>query len=65
MDYQTKLNPWVISKLLPNLKQLSVIRFRRRNDAEAYLKVLKEMQPQGKFEISFDSGKGEYATQAE
>lgn len=65
MDYQARLNPWVVSKLLPNLKQLAVIRFRRRNDAEAYLRVLKEMQPQGKFAISFDGDTREYATQGE
>ncbi len=64
MDYQARLNPWVVSKLLPNLKQLSVIRFRRRNDAEAYLRVLKEMQPQGDFAISFDGDTREYAAQA-
>ncbi len=31
MSYQQRLNPWVVNKLLPNLKQLTVSRFRRRN----------------------------------
>ncbi|NJP08813.1 MAG: hypothetical protein HC866_04465 [Leptolyngbyaceae cyanobacterium RU_5_1] len=65
MTYQQKLSPWVIHKLMPNLKQLIVIRFRRRNDAEAYLKMLKQMQPHSKFAIAFDSGTAEYASQAE
>ncbi|WP_421655122.1 hypothetical protein [Leptothermofonsia sp. ETS-13] len=59
MNYQQQLNPWVIHKLLPNLKQLTVTRFRRRNDAEAYLRVLKQTQPHAKFAITFDVGQGE------
>lgn len=65
MTYQQKLNPWVIHKLLPNLQQLAVNRFRRRNDAEAYLKVLKQMQPNAKFALAFDVGNGEYASVGE
>jgi hypothetical protein len=65
MNYQQQLNPWVIHKLLPNLKQLSVSRFRRRNDAEAYLKVLKQDHPQAEFAITFDVGQAELAAQAE
>jgi hypothetical protein len=65
MNYQNKLTPWVIHKLLPNLKHMTVSRFRRRNDAEAYMKVLKQMQPYAKFEIAFDRGVSEYAGQGE
>ena len=65
MSYQQQLSPWVIHKLLPNLKQLTVTRFRRRNDAEAYLKVLRQSQPNSQFAIIFDSGKSELAGQAE
>lgn len=62
MTYQQKLSPWVIHKMLPNLKQLDVIRFRRRNEAEAYLKALKQMQPHANFALAFDMGNGEYAS---
>ncbi|MGI0488080.1 hypothetical protein ACN4EK_21785 [Pantanalinema rosaneae CENA516] len=65
MSYQERLNPWVINKLLPNLKHLAVIRFRRRNDAEAYLKVLKETQPHAQFMIAFEANQSEYASQGE
>jgi hypothetical protein len=65
MNYQHKLTPWVIHKLLPDLKQLTVSRFRRRNDAEAYLKVLKQVQPNAHFAITFEMGQPEYAAQAE
>jgi hypothetical protein len=63
MNYQHKLTPWVIHKLLPDLNQLTVSRFRRRNDAEAYLKVLKQMQPNARFAIAFDFDQAGYATQ--
>ncbi len=65
MSYQQQLSPWVIHKLLPNLKHLTVTRFRRRPDAEAYLKVLRESQPQSQFAIIFDSGRTDYAASAE
>ncbi|MBF2029333.1 MAG: hypothetical protein NW224_03005 [Leptolyngbyaceae cyanobacterium bins.302] len=65
MSYQQRLNPWVVNKLLPNLKQLTVSRFRRRNEAEAYLKALKQMQPQSHFALLFDVGNGEYASVGE
>jgi hypothetical protein len=65
MTYQQQLNPWVIHKLLPNLNQFTVSRFRRRNDAEAYLKVLKQTQPHSQFTITFDVGHSELAGQAE
>lgn len=65
MSYQERLNPWVINKLLPNLKYLAVIRFRRRNDAEAYLKVLRETQPHAKFAIAFETNQSEYASLGE
>lgn len=65
MSYQQQLNPWVIHKLLPNLSQLTVTRFRRRNDAEAYLRVLKQTQPHANFAITFDGGRGDYAAQAD
>jgi hypothetical protein len=65
MSYQDKLSPWVVNKLLPNMKQLTVNRFRRRNDADAYLKMLKQMNPNAQFSVSFDIGNGEYASLGE
>jgi hypothetical protein len=55
MNYQDQLNPWVIHQLLPNLNSSTVARFRRRTEAEAYLKVIKQMRPQVQFAISFDT----------
>jgi len=65
MSYQQKLNPWVINKLLPNLKQLTVSRFRRLHDAEAYLKVLRQTHPHIQFAITFDIGGTELVGQAD
>jgi hypothetical protein len=56
MTYQQRLSPWVIHKLLPNLKQLTVNRFRRRNEAEAYMKALKQMYPHIQFALTFEVG---------
>lgn len=55
MNYQEQLNPWVIHQLLPNLNSSTVARFRRRTEAESYLKVIQQMRPQVQFAIAFDS----------
>ncbi|XHX77454.1 MAG: hypothetical protein RBJ76_23925 [Stenomitos frigidus ULC029] len=65
MSYQQQLTPWVVHKLLPNLKHLTITRFRRRPDAEAYLKVLVQSQPSAQFTITFESGENSLAIQAE
>jgi hypothetical protein len=55
VTYHDQLNPWVIHQELPNLQNQSVVaRFRRRNDAESYLKLIKQMKPTAKYAISFD-----------
>jgi len=54
MSYQEQLSPWVVHKLTPDLKQAVVARFRHRNDAEAYLKIVNRMMPQFRFAIAFD-----------
>ncbi|MBD2020259.1 hypothetical protein H6F43_08675 [Leptolyngbya sp. FACHB-36] len=59
MTYQQQLTPWVIHNLLPNLKQSTMSRFRRRAEAEAYLRLLQRTHPNSRFEIIFDVGQGE------
>lgn len=65
MSYQNQLTPWVVHKLLPNLKHLTITRFRRRPDAEAYLKVLTQSQPYAQFAITFDSDESSFVAQSE
>lgn len=57
MNYQEQLTPWVIYQLLPDLQRQSVIRFRRRNDADSYLKVLKQTRPKADFVVTFEFNK--------
>lgn len=54
MTYKEQLHPWCIIKPLPNLKRQIVARCRRRNDAEAHLKILQRMIPGIKYTIVFD-----------
>ncbi|MBD2462861.1 hypothetical protein H6G89_17615 [Oscillatoria sp. FACHB-1407] len=55
MTYQDQLNPWVIHQLLPNLNRRIIARFRRRTEAEAYLKVVQQMRSTAQFLIAFDA----------
>jgi hypothetical protein len=54
MRYQEQLTPWVVYQLSANLDRQIVTRFRRRNDADSYLKVLKQTRPNAEFIVAFD-----------
>ena len=56
MTYADRLSPWCIICALPNLKRLTVARFRRRGDAEAHLTTLRRMMPQVVYELVLDPG---------
>jgi hypothetical protein len=60
MTYFDQLHPWCLMRLLPNLQSRVIARFRRRNDAEAHMRVLRQLAPTGRYEIMFDAG-GEYS----
>jgi len=54
MIYRDSLSPWCIVQHLPKLQYALVARFRKRNDAEDYVKVLRRMNPAIVYEIVFD-----------
>lgn len=54
MSYLNQLYPWCIIKPLPNLQRLIVARFRRRNEAEAHLQVIRRLMPDISYTIIFD-----------
>lgn len=54
MTYYNQLSPWCIIRCLPNAQTLIVARFRRRNDAEAHLRILQQITPTATYHIIFD-----------
>jgi hypothetical protein len=54
-SYYERLHPWCIIRLLPNAQRITVARFRKRNDAEAHLKALRQLTPSALYEIMFDA----------
>lgn len=54
MTYFEKLHPWCIIRPLPNLQQRIVARFRRRNEAEAHLQIIRQLIPNVSHTIIFD-----------
>ncbi len=54
MTYKAQLSPWCIIRPLPNLQRRLVARFRRRNDAESHLQILRQLTPNAPFTIVFD-----------
>lgn len=47
--------PWAIVRLLPNAQAIIVARFRNRQDADDYKRVLHRFLPKAKFEVIFDA----------
>lgn len=56
MNYFDQIHPWCLMRLLPNLQNRVIARFRRRNDAEAHMRVLRQLAPAVRYEIVFDVG---------
>jgi hypothetical protein len=54
-NYHDRLHPWCIICCLPNAQTLIIQRFRQRNNAEAHLRVLQQMNPAIGYEIIFDA----------
>ena len=54
MTYKNKLLPWCIIRCFPNRSSQVIIRFRRRNDAEAHLQILNSNNPTASYELMFD-----------
>ncbi len=55
MLYRDRICPWCIVQLLPNARTIIVKRFRQRNDAEAHMKLLRQMKPDASYQIMFDA----------
>jgi hypothetical protein len=54
MSYQDSLKPWVIYRRLPNFQRQLIDRFRRRTNAEEYLKAIQSLYPHAEFEIVYE-----------
>jgi hypothetical protein len=54
MIYRDSLSPWCVVQHLPKLQYALIARFRKRNDAEDYVRALRRMNPAIVYEIVFD-----------
>ena len=54
MPYRAKLTPWIIVRLLPDMKNIIVGRFRNKSNADGHLKVLQNLIPSARFTVIFD-----------
>lgn len=52
--YQQQLHPWCLIQHLPRMRSREVARFRRRNDADAHLRALRQLAPAAQYIIVFD-----------
>lgn len=54
MTYFEQLHPWCIIRTLPNKELIVVARFRRQDDAIAYLRVLQRKVDNVRFAVKFN-----------
>ncbi|MGH1395440.1 MAG: hypothetical protein ACRAVC_15610 [Trichormus sp.] len=57
--YKERLNPWAITRLLPDMQRVTVARFRSRSDADGHVQLLRQLIPDGIFTVVFDSQREE------
>ena len=57
MPYSDRLKRWVVVRLSANLQHTDLARFYKFSDAEGYMRVMRQLEPQTRFEIMFDPGK--------
>jgi hypothetical protein len=55
MAYKDQLHPWCIVRCLPQARSITVARFRRRNEAEAHLQILRRILPAATYTLLFDA----------
>lgn len=55
MSYRDQLQPWCVVRFLPDARSIVVARFRRRSDAEAHQRILRQILPTATYSIVFDS----------
>ena len=58
MTCNKRLSPWVIVRLLPNMRRVVVGRFRTRSDAEGHLQALRRLMPGAEMIVVFDVEEG-------
>jgi hypothetical protein len=57
VTYNNRLHPWSIMRMLPGCEakdSQTIIHFRRRQDAEAHLQILRAKNPAVAYELIFD-----------
>ena len=52
--YRARLFPWAVIRLLPNCQRSVLARFRKRNEAEEYVRSLRLVERNWDCEIVFD-----------
>ncbi|MBD2136286.1 hypothetical protein H6F32_01505 [Anabaena sp. FACHB-1237] len=58
-SYKKRLNSWVIARKVSEQERQIVARFRSRSDAEGYIQHIRQLIPDGAFELLFDCQKQE------
>lgn len=53
--YRDRLQPWCVIRYLPKMQRLTVARFSRRTDADAYQQVLQRLMPTIEHIVIFDT----------
>ncbi|WP_424097485.1 hypothetical protein [Moorena producens] len=53
--YRDRLKPWCVIRHLPKRQRITVARFNRRSDAEAYQQALNRLLPNFNYVVIFET----------
>jgi hypothetical protein len=59
MTYSDRLKRWTVVRLLAKMQRVTVARFVKESDADGFAQALRRLEPQAKFIVVFDSGRGQ------
>lgn len=52
--YKERLNSWTVARLFPDMRRVTVARFRSRSDADGHMQSLRQLIPDAHFVVVFD-----------
>jgi hypothetical protein len=54
MTYREQITPWIVVRLLPSMRRVTLARFRKRSDADSYAQTLRQLIPEIQLVVMFD-----------
>lgn len=54
LPYKERLNTWAVSRILADEQRVIVARFRSLSDADGHMRLMRQLNPNARFELGVD-----------